>query len=137
VSRFPRPPATPFATVLDEPQGPLPFVPRAASDGGVVWEYTVDPAHYNPYDMLHGGVMMALLDTAMGHAVATIVHPGGHFNVAAQMNVNFLAPVKSGTVRARAEVVKVGKRLAVVEASATDEAGTMVAMATATHSILP
>jgi len=137
VSRFPRPPATPFATVLDEPQGPLPFIPRAAPEGGVVWEYVVDPAHYNPYDMLHGGVVMTLLDTAMGHAVATLVHPDGRFNVAAQMSTNFLAPVKSGTLRARAQVVKVGKRLAVVEARATDDAGTLIAMATATHSILP
>ena len=137
MSRFPRPPATPFATVLDQPQGPLPFVPRAAPDGGVVWEYQVDPAHYNPYDMLHGGVVMALLDTAMGHAVATVVHGDGRFNAAAQMNVNFLAPVKSGTLRARAQVVKIGKRLAVVDAKATDDAGTLVAVATATHSILP
>lgn len=137
MSRFPPPPATPFATMLDQPQGPLPFIPRAAPDGGVVWEYIVDPAHYNPYDMLHGGVVMALMDTAMGHAVATIVHASGRFNAAAQMNTNFLAPVKSGTLRARALVVKVGKRLAVVEAKATDDTGALIAMATATHSILP
>lgn len=137
MSRFPLPPATPFAMVLDQPQGPLPFVPRAAPGGDVVWEYTVDPAHYNPYDMLHGGVVMALLDSAMGHAVATVVHKDGRFNAAAQMNINFLAPVKSGTLRARAQVVKVGKRLAVVEAKATDDAGTLIAIATATHSILP
>jgi uncharacterized protein (TIGR00369 family) len=137
VSRFPRPHAAPFAVVLDEPQGPLPFIPRAVPDGGVIWEYMVNPAHYNPYDMLHGGVVMALLDSAMGHAVAAQVHANGRFNVAAQMNVNFLAPVKSGLLRARAQVVKIGKRLAVVEAKATDDAGTLVAIATATHSILP
>jgi len=137
MSRFPPPAVAPFATVLDQPQGPLPFVPRAAPGGGVIWEYVVDPAHYNPFDMLHGGVVMALLDSAMGHAVATIIHASGRFNAAAQMNINFLAPVKAGTLRARAEVVKVGKRLAVVEAKATDDAGTLVAIATATHSILP
>ncbi len=137
MSRFPLPHTTPFAVVLDEPQGPLPFIPRAAPDGGVVWEYTVDPAHYNPYDMLHGGVVMALLDSAMGQAVAAQVHANGRFNAAAQMNVNFLAPVKSGLLRARAQVVKMGKRLAIVEAKATDDEGTLVAIATATHSILP
>ena len=122
---------------LDQAQGPLPFIPRAGPGGAVLWEYTVDPAHYNPYGMLHGGVVMALMDSAMGHAVATVVHANGRFNAAAQMSVNFLAPVKSGILRARADVVKVGKRLAVVEATATDDAGTLVAMATATHSILP
>ena len=137
MSHLPLPPATPFALVLDQPQGPLPFVPRAGPDGGVLWEYVVDPAHYNPYGVLHGGVVMALMDSAMGQAVAAVVHAKGRFNAAAQMSVSFLAPVKSGTLRARARVVKVGKRLAVVEASASDDAGTLVAMATATHSILP
>ncbi|HEY4394644.1 MAG TPA: PaaI family thioesterase [Polyangia bacterium] len=131
------PPATPFALVLDRPQGPLPFVPRATADGGVTWEYVIDPAHYNPYGVLHGGVVMALMDSAMGQAVAALVHADGRFNAAAQMNVNFLAPAKSGLLRARARVVKVGKRLAVVEANAIDDQGTTIAMATATHSILP
>jgi uncharacterized protein (TIGR00369 family) len=127
---------TPFDVTFDRPQGPLPFVPRVAADGGVTWEYVVDPSHYNPYGRLHGGVVMALMDSAMGQAVAAVVHPAGHFNAAAQMNVNFLAPVKSGVLRASARVVKIGKRLAVVEASTMDDAGTLIAIATATHSIL-
>ena len=131
------PPPTPFAMVLDQVQGPLPFVPRATAGGGVVWEYQVDPLHYNPYGALHGGVVMALLDSAMGQAVATAVHGAGRFNAAAQMSVNFLAPVYSGLLRAEAQIVKVGKRLAVVEARARDDSGAVVAMATATHSLLP
>ncbi len=131
------PAAAPFAVILDETQGPLPFVPRAGTDGGITWEYTVDPAHYNPYERLHGGVVMALMDSAMGQAVAAVVHAEGRINAAAQMSVNFLAPVKGGLLRARARVIKVGKRLAVVEASTTDETGALVAIATATHSLLP
>jgi uncharacterized protein (TIGR00369 family) len=131
------PPPTPFNVVFDKPQGPLPFVPRANADGTVTWEYVVDPAHYNPYGVLHGGVVMALLDSAMGEAVATAVHAHGRFNAAAQMATNFLAPVMTGRLRARATVVKVGKRLAIVEARATADDGTLVAIATATHSLLP
>lgn len=130
-------PDQPFNLQLNEVQGPLPFVPRAASDGTVFWEYTVSPEHYNPYTVLHGGVVMALLDSAMGHAVAAKVHGGGRFNAAAQMNVNFLVPVRAGLLRARARVVKIGRRLAVVEASAETADGTLVATATATHSLLP
>jgi ADP-ribose pyrophosphatase len=130
-------PGTPFNLKLDEPQGPLPFVPRTATDGGVVWEYDVSPDHYNPYAVLHGGVVMALMDSAMGHAVAAKVHALGRFNAAAQMNVNFLAPVRTGTLRARARIVKVGKRLAVVEAWIEAADGTQIATATATHSLLP
>jgi uncharacterized protein (TIGR00369 family) len=128
---------TPFDLTLDRPQGPLPFVPRAAPDGGIVWEYQVDRAHFNPFDVLHGGVVMALMDSAMGHAVARFIHADGRFNAAAQMNVNFISAVKSGTLRARANVVRVGKRLAVVEARAETDDGTLVATATATHALLP
>lgn len=130
-------PGTPFDLKLNQPQGPLPFVPRTASDGGVVWEYDVSPDHYNPYAVLHGGVVMALMDSAMGHAVAAKVHAHGRFNAAAQMNVNFLAAVRTGTLRARARVVKIGKRLAVVEAWIEAADGTQIATATATHSLLP
>jgi uncharacterized protein (TIGR00369 family) len=131
------PPPTPFDLILDQPQGPLPFVPRADADGGVIWEYVVDPAHYNPYGVLHGGVVMALMDSAMGHVVAAAVHDQRRFNAAAQMSVSFLAPVRTGVLRARAQVVKRGARLAVVEARASADDGTLVAIATATHALLP
>jgi uncharacterized protein (TIGR00369 family) len=127
----------PFNLVFDQVQGPLPFVPRRAADGGVSWEYTVDGSHFNPYGVLHGGVVMALLDSAMGQAVAVEAHLQKRVNAAAQMNVNFLIPVRSGLLRARARIVKLGKRLAVVEAWADAEDGTRVATATATHSLLP
>ncbi|HVU49294.1 MAG TPA: PaaI family thioesterase [Polyangia bacterium] len=119
------------------PVGPLGFVPREAGNGTAVWEYTVDPAHYNTNGVLHGGVLMALLDTAMGHAVAAMVAPQGRFNAAAQFNIHFFVPIKSGLVRARAEVKKLGKRLAVAEAEATDEDGRLLGVATSTHSLLP
>ena len=119
------------------PIGPLGFVPRDAGGGVATWEYTVDPAHYNTNGVLHGGVLMALLDTAMGHAVAALVVPQGRFNAAAQFNIHFFVPIKEGLVVARAEIKKMGKRLAVVEAEATDAAGRVLALATSTHSLLP
>ena len=119
------------------PLGPLGFVPRQAGGGTATWEYTVDPAHYNTNGVLHGGILMALLDTAMGHAVAELVAPTGRFNAAAQFNIHFFYPIKAGLVRARAQVKKLGKRLAVVEAEATDEAGRVLGIATSTHSLLP
>jgi uncharacterized protein (TIGR00369 family) len=118
------------------PQGPLGFVARASAPGSATWEYQVQPEHFNPNGVLHGGVLMALLDTAMGRAVADLVAPEGAFNAAAEMSVRFLEPVRSGTITARAEVRKCGKRLAVVEADATDERGATLAIATATHAIL-
>jgi uncharacterized protein (TIGR00369 family) len=119
------------------PVGPLSFVPIESSPGVAVWEYTVDREHYNPNGVLHGGVLMALLDTAMGHAVAEMVAPQGRINAAAQMNVNFMLPIREGTIRARGQVLKIGKRLAVVEGEAVDGEGRVVGFATATHTLLP
>src|SRR3954470_20523954 len=95
--------------------GPLPFVLREVGAGTTTWEYTVDTAHFNPHGVLHGGVVMALLDQAMGHAVAEAIVANGRFNAAAQFNINFLAPVRAGTLLARGTVVKIGKRTAVAE----------------------
>ena len=130
-------PGWPNAVALGETLGPLPFVPRAAGPGTASWAYTVDPAHYNPNGVLHGGVVMALLDSAMGHTVAALIAADGAFNTVAQMSINFLEPIRAGTVVAHAKVRKRGKRLAVVEAEAVDEDGRVVAIATATHTIIP
>ena len=116
--------------------GPLGFVQRAAAPGRATWSYEVKREHFNPNGVLHGGVVMALLDTAMGHAVAALVAADGAFNAAAQMSTHFLEPIRAGVVTARAEVKKCGKRLAVVEAEATDDNGTVLAIATATHAVL-
>ena len=118
------------------PVGPLGFVQRASAPGTATWEYEVKPEHFNPNGVLHGGVVMALLDTAMGQAVAALVAPEGAFNASAQMNVHFLEPIRAGRITARAEVRKCGKRLAVVVAEATDEQGAVLAIATASHAIL-
>ena len=120
-----------------QPLGPLGFIPRESSPGSATWEYVVDPAHFNPNGVLHGGVLMALLDTAMGHAVAEMVVPDGRFNAAAQMNVHFFAPIRDGVIRATGRVRKLGKRLAVVDGEATDEEGRVLGIATATHTLLP
>jgi uncharacterized protein (TIGR00369 family) len=122
---------------LHRAHGPFAFVLREVGAGTTTWEYTVDPAHFNPNGVLHGGVLMALLDTAMGHAVSEIVMPQGRINAAAQLNINFLEPIRTGVVRARATVIKIGKRSAVAEGRATNEAGVVVGIATSTHAILP
>jgi uncharacterized protein (TIGR00369 family) len=117
--------------------GPLGFKLRDGTEGRSVWEYQVDPAHFNLNGTLHGGVVMALLDTAMGFAVVARVAGAGRINAAAEMSTRFLAPVREGLVIAEATVLKVGKRLAVVDGRATLEDGTIVAVASATHALLP
>jgi uncharacterized protein (TIGR00369 family) len=110
---------------------------REVGPGTTTWEYTVDPAHFNPNGVLHGGVVMALLDTAMGHAVSEAVVPQGRITAAAQFNAHFLLPIRGGPIRARGTVLKIGRRTAFVEGRATDDSGATVAVATSTHTLLP
>jgi uncharacterized protein (TIGR00369 family) len=122
---------------FERAMGPLGFVLKEVGEGTVTWEYTVDRAHYNPNGVLHGGVVMSLLDTAMGHVVSEVVVPQGRFNAAAQFNIHFLLPIRAGTIRAQATLLKIGKRTAVVEGRAFDETDAVLAIATATHVLLP
>jgi uncharacterized protein (TIGR00369 family) len=126
-----------FSVAAGTVVGPLGFVLRDGEHGRSIWEYRVDPAHHNLNGTLHGGVVMALLDTAMGFAVIARVAPDGRFNAAAEMSTRFLAPVRAGILTAEATVLKIGKRLAIVEGKATDGGGILVAVASATHAILP
>ncbi len=130
---------TEYDVGLDRPREPLGLVPRAAADGTVFWEYEVRPEHFNPHGALHGGVLATLLDTAMGHVVAREVMPQGRINAAANLDIQYLAPVRRGVefLRATARITKLGKRLAFTTATAVDDKGTVVATATSTQALLP
>jgi len=74
----------------------------------------VDDRHLNVNEVVHGSVIHALLDTAMGlecfranerQPVATV-----------EITVRYLQPVFEGRLEARARVIKRGKRVLAVEA---------------------
>jgi uncharacterized protein (TIGR00369 family) len=52
--------------------------------------------------LLHGGAITALADTAAAMAIKTLLPEGTHF-ATVEMTTRFLAPVKGGTVTAKAE----------------------------------
>ena len=84
--------------------------------------------HLNPHGTVHGGAVAALVDTAMGAAVAKEdVAP-----VTIEMKVNYLEPAPPGRIEARARVRRRGSRITIVEADVTDPDGTAVAHAIAT-----
>jgi len=101
-----------------------------------VFRYPVLEEHYNAIRVVHGGVIAALLDTVMGVAVAFRVRPLGCFNTAATLTVSFFQPVREGEVLAEGRVLRLGKRIAFTEATAT-LAGVPVAHATATFAVIP
>lgn len=104
--------------------------------GYAAFEITVGEQHYNPIGVVHGGIAMTLLDSAMGCAVQTTMPAGGGYTTL-EAKTNLVRAVTSGTrLRAIGKVVHVGKRVATAEARLEDAAGKLYAHATTTCIVL-
>lgn len=73
----------------------------------------------NPFGAAHGAVLSSLVDHALGSAVFPIV-PLGTWPATLEFKLNYLAPAREGTLTARAEVVSISSRTAVVAVECTN-----------------
>ncbi len=107
----------------------LDISPVEAEPGRVTFTLVPSEFHLNPFGLVHGGVMAALIDTAMGCAVHSLLPVGAGY-VTSELNVRFLRATgpASGTLLCRGEVIKAGRRSMVVEARVTDDSGREVAI---------
>ena len=85
--------------------------------------------------VLHGGVLMALADSA-GGVCAFLNLPAGATTATIESKTNFLGAVREGTVTARARPLHVGKRTIVIETDVLDSSGRRVARTTQTQAAL-
>jgi uncharacterized protein (TIGR00369 family) len=108
--------------------------PEAYGDGRCSFSLTVGPDHTNPYGAVHGGVVAALVDQAMGGAVHSRLEPGERCTTI-EIKINYLAPVTAGELRADASLIQRSRRIGVLEARVHVDGGTLVAHATGTFYI--
>ncbi len=85
--------------------------------------------------LMHGGALTALADTAVAMAIKSILPEGSHF-VTSGLTVRFLAPVRRGTVTARARVVSREGRNIETVAEVYDEEGRKVTELSAPFKVL-
>ncbi|HET7338389.1 MAG TPA: PaaI family thioesterase [Candidatus Dormibacteraeota bacterium] len=86
--------------------------------------------------LLHGGVIMALADSA-GGACALLNLPGDATGTSTiESKTNFIGAVRQGRVTATATPLHRGGTTIVVETSLTDDAGKLVAKVTQTQLVL-
>jgi uncharacterized protein (TIGR00369 family) len=101
--------------------------------------FTADPGeqHYNPIGVVHGGLAMTLLDSAMTCAVQTRAPAGSGFTTV-EAKTNFVRPITvgTGTIRAIGTLIHAGSRLATAEGRIVDAAGKLYAHATTTCIVL-
>ena len=109
----------------------------AVSDGSATFEMPATVDLYNPNNVVHGGALTSLADSAMGFAVFSTLAPGETFTTA-ELHVNFLRPVTadSGMLRSIGRVVHRGQQLAVAEAEVLDQQNQLIARASSTNVIL-
>jgi len=105
--------------------------------GHAVFECVPGEQHYNPIGVVHGGLAMTLLDSAMGCSVHTHMPAGaGYTTLEAKTNLVRAITAQTGTLRATGKVLNLGSRIATAEGRLLDAAGKLYAHATTTCLIL-
>lgn len=105
--------------------------------GAVVLRLVPNERHLRPGGTVSGPTLFALADVGAYCAVLAHIGPVA-LAVTTNLNINFLRKPEPGPLACTCRLLKLGKRLAVVEASIFDEDGEdLVAHATATYSIPP
>lgn len=77
---------------------------------------TVDERLMHPQQIVHGGVIFTLADTAMSMALLPLLPQGTPFGTV-EAKINFLLPVRAGELLAEGTVVHMGRSTAVTEAT--------------------
>ena len=85
--------------------------------------------------VLHGGVLMALADSA-GGVCAFLNLPAGATTATIESKTNFLGAVREGIVLARSRPLHIGKSTIVVETDLFDASGRRVARTMQTQAVL-
>ncbi len=76
--------------------------------------------HHNPMGRVHGGLIAALADAAMGIAFGRTLLPGEDFSTI-DLQISFIRPIKEGLVTATATVIERGLRIGFVRCEITNE----------------
>jgi uncharacterized protein (TIGR00369 family) len=105
--------------------------------GAAVLRLMPDRRHLRPGGTVSGPTLFALAD--LGAYVVILAHIGPvALAVTTNLTINFLRKPADGVpLYSRCRLLKLGKRLAVVDVIIADDAGTIVAQASATYSIPP
>lgn len=105
------------------------FHPRILSltESECLYEYTVDPAHFNPTGILHGGALYTIMDSSQGLFVHFILDESFKAAATGTATIKYLAPLTQGKVRIKTWLKEKSGRKLFVNSLATDESGKVVA----------
>lgn len=102
------------------------------ADGGrATARLAIGEAHLNPNGVVHGAVLFALVDTAMGSAAMSAL-PDGQYATSVDIQLRFVRPASAGTLVASVEVLKRGRHVLHLEGRITGDDDRLVATAAGT-----
>lgn len=104
-------------------------------DDAATAHLTTGPDHLNPNGVVHGAVLFALVDTAMGKATMNAIEPG-RLCASVEVSLRFIRPTSAGDLTAVATVVKLGKSVVHLEARVHSDDDRLAATAAGTFAIV-
>ncbi len=106
-------------------------------DAGVgVATLDAGPDHMNPNGVVHGAVLFALVDTAMGKATMSVIDEPDTFCASIEVSLRFIRPAVAGPLTATASVIKRGRNVVHLEGRVTGADDRLVASAAGSFAIL-
>ena len=101
---------------------------------GVTITCKVRPELMNAAGVLHGGVTATLADSALG--IAITMRLGRIAATTVEMKLNYLRPIVSGKITARARILRMGSTLCIGRVDLFNEAKELVGVALLTYMLL-
>lgn len=90
--------------------------------------------HLDPNGVVHGAVLFALVDTAMGKATMSVL-PDGQFCATVDIQIRFVRAAAEGRLTADVEVLKRGRNLVHLDARVTSAGTQLIATAAGTFAV--
>ena len=101
-----------------------------------VVKLNTEQCHLQPFGIVHGGVLAALIDTATFWSVfLRLPEDAGLVNI--DLKLNYLKSISSGLMTVQGRCIRAGRTINYAEASVKDKEGNLVAHGTSTLMVLP
>lgn len=113
-------------------------LPETSDDkevGRAVVELKIDERLHNPMGRVHGGVLAALSDAAMGIAFGRTLQPDQDFSTI-DLHIHFMRPVRGKLLTATGTMIQRGLRIGYVQCKITDDRGKEVASSSCSCTVL-
>lgn len=95
----------------------------------------VSDHHLNPNGVVHGAVLFAMVDTAMGSATMSVL-PAGQFCASVDVQLRFVRPASEGVLVANVRVLKQGRGIVHLDGRVHDADERLIATASGTFAVI-